>query len=117
MIADKIIAPCVVVCPDLYIDYGGSQYINSDYVGHHGDHIVKELIPYVEKNFSVLAGSRHRAILGMSSGGFGALRFAMDYDDAFGAVACHAGGATGGRVWLHTSESGKSYLLIGAKTK
>ncbi|MEI6398985.1 MAG: hypothetical protein WCO71_09460, partial [Pseudomonadota bacterium] len=41
LIAAKVIPPCVVVCPDLYIDYGGSQYINSDYVGHHGDHIVK----------------------------------------------------------------------------
>ena len=90
-IATKVIPPCVVVCPDLYIDYGGSQYINSDYVGHHGDHIVKELIPYVENKLPVLSGARHRGVLGRSSGGFGALRLAMDYDDAFAAVACHAG--------------------------
>ena len=91
LIKSKIIPPCVLICPDLYIDYGGSQYINSDYVGHHGDHIVKELIPYVEKNFPVLEGAGHRAVLGRSSGGFGALRLAMDYDNTFAAVACHAG--------------------------
>jgi enterochelin esterase family protein len=91
LIDANIIPPCVVVCPDLYIDYGGSQYINSEWVGNHGDHIVQELIPYVENNFPVLPGSRHRCVLGRSSGGFGALRLAMDYDDTFAAVGCHAG--------------------------
>ena len=83
--------PCIVVCPDLYIDLGGSQYINSSYVGNHADHMVSELIPYVENNFPALAGPKHRAITGRSSGGFGALRFGMDYPGVFGAVACHAG--------------------------
>lgn len=91
LISTKSIPPCVVVCPDLYTDFGGSQYINSSWLGNHGDHIINELIPYVEQHFPVLTGARHRAAIGRSSGGFGALRFAMDYDDAFGAVACHAG--------------------------
>jgi S-formylglutathione hydrolase FrmB len=91
LIDSKVIPPCVVICPDLYVDYGGSQYINSAWVGHHSDHIVKELIPFVEANFPVLPGSHHRAALGRSSGGFGALRLVMDYDDSFGAAACHAG--------------------------
>ena len=91
LISTKVMAPCVVVCPDLYTEFGGSQYINSSWIGGHGDHVVKELIPFVEKHFSVLKGSRHRAVIGRSSGGFGALRFAMDYDEAFGAMACHAG--------------------------
>ncbi len=91
LITTKVIPPCVVVCPDLYVDYGGSQYVNSDWIGHHGDHIVHELVPFVERHFPVLTGAQHRAILGRSSGGFGALRFVMDYDDSFAAVGCHAG--------------------------
>ncbi len=91
LIETKAIPPCIVVCPDLYVEYGGSQYINSDWVGHHSDHIIYELIPFVETHFPVLHGRDHRAVLGRSSGGFGALRLVMDYDDVFGAAACHAG--------------------------
>lgn len=91
LIAAGSMPPCVVVCPDLYIDLGGSQYINSSFIGNHADHIVSELIPYVENHFPVLKGSNHRAIAGRSSGGFGALRFGMDYPSVFSAVACHAG--------------------------
>jgi enterochelin esterase family protein len=80
-----------VICPDLYIDYGGSQYINSSWIGNHADHILQELIPYVEQNFPVKKGFQHRAALGRSSGGFGALRFALDFDGSFAAIACHAG--------------------------
>ena len=83
--------PCVVVCPDLYTSFGGSQYINSPYLGDHGDHIVHELIPYVEANYPVIPGARSRAVFGRSSGGFGALRLAMDYPGTFAAVACHSG--------------------------
>ena len=91
LINEKIIPPCVVICPDLYIDYGGSQYINSPWIGHHADHIVKELIPWVESNLPVARDAARRCVLGRSSGGFGALRFVMDFDDCFAAAACHAG--------------------------
>lgn len=87
----KLMPPCVIICPDLYIDFGGSQYINSSYIGNHADHIASELIPYIEQNFPVLKGYKHRAIAGRSSGGFGALRFGMDTSHTFAAVACHAG--------------------------
>ncbi len=83
--------PCVVVCPDLFTRFGGSQYINSSYLGPHGDHLVKELIPYIEQHFPVLPGAASRAVFGRSSGGFGALRLAMDYPGTFAAVACHSG--------------------------
>jgi len=91
LIASGVMPPCIVICPDLYIDFGGSQYLNSSYVGNHADHIVSELIPFVENNFSALKGHKHRAVVGRSSGGFGALRFGMDYPATFAAVACHAG--------------------------
>lgn len=91
LISEKKIPACIVVSPDLYTSFGGSQYINSDYFGNHGDHIVNELIPYIENNFPVLKGPQYRGVFGRSSGGFGALRLAMAYPDTFGSVACHSG--------------------------
>lgn len=91
LIQNKIIPACVVVCPDLFIDYGGSQFIDSEWVGAHASHMVEELVPWVEANLPVLPGAKHRGVFGRSSGGFGALRLAMDFPGVFHAVACHAG--------------------------
>ena len=38
-----------------------------------------------------MKGAQHRGLFGRSSGGFGALRLAMDFPGHFGAVACHSG--------------------------
>lgn len=91
LIQSKQMPPCVVVCPDLYIDYGGSQFIDSEWIGPHARHIAEELIPWIETHLPVLNGAQHRGVFGRSSGGFGALRLAMDFSNLFQAVACHAG--------------------------
>jgi len=91
LIKQKVIPPTIVVCPDLYTEYGGSQYIDSEFFGAHSTHLVEEVFPFVENEFPVLAGSRHRGIFGRSSGGFGALRLAMDYPGVVNSVACHSG--------------------------
>lgn len=86
-----LIKPAIFVCPDLYTSFGGSQYINSDYLGRHGDHLIEELIPFIEDQYPALPGVESRAVFGRSSGGFGALRLVMDYPGSFAAVACHSG--------------------------
>ncbi len=90
LIAAEEIPPVVVVCPDLYTYFGGSQYINSDFLGAHGDFLVDELLPFVEEHFPVKKGAPWRAVFGRSSGGYGALRLAIDYPGAFAAIACHS---------------------------
>ena len=84
-------APAVVVSVDLFTSFGGSQYINSYFFGPHGDHICEELIPFCERELPILKGPDHRGVFGRSSGGYGALRLALDYPGVFGAVACHSG--------------------------
>lgn len=91
LISTGKMAPCIVVCPDLFTSFGGSQYINSSFLGAHADHLVHELVPYIESQFPVLKGPGSRGVFGRSSGGFGALRLALDFPGTFAAVACHAG--------------------------
>ncbi|MFW7381815.1 MAG: alpha/beta hydrolase [Oligoflexus sp.] len=91
LISKELMKPSIVVCPDLYTAFGGSQYINSSYLGRHADYIVDELIPYIENRYPVAKGAAHRGVFGRSSGGFGALRLAMDYPGRFAAIACHSG--------------------------
>ncbi|MBE8720979.1 alpha/beta hydrolase [Sphingobacterium pedocola] len=80
-----------VVCPD-----GG---FNSWYWDIDGDNnyqyetfISKELVEFVEKNYSVRAGREARAITGLSMGGHGALYLAIRHQDVFGAAGSTAGG-------------------------
>lgn len=81
--------PFVLACPDFYTPFGGSQYVNSDFLGLHADAFVNDMIPVLEQSLPVIPGLR--GVLGISSGGFGALRLGMDYPGAFQAVACHSG--------------------------
>ncbi|MCS6914044.1 MAG: alpha/beta hydrolase-fold protein [Myxococcales bacterium] len=79
---------CIVVLPDCFTALGGSQYVNSPVLGHHEDHLVQEVLPLVDRHYRTLP---RRAVVGRSSGGFGAMWLAMNHPDLFCAVGCHAG--------------------------
>ena len=81
----------ILVMPDCATRYGGSQYLDSSATGRYETHLVTELVALVDRRFRTLATREHRAILGKSSGGYGAIVQAMRHPDVFGAVACHSG--------------------------
>jgi enterochelin esterase family protein len=81
----------ILVMPDCFTRFGGSQYVDSTATGRYETHLVNELVPWVDARYRTLAAREHRGIAGKSSGGFGAMRLAMLHPDVFGAVACHSG--------------------------
>jgi enterochelin esterase family protein len=83
--------PLIAVAPDCFTRYGGSQYVNSAATGRYQDYLVDEVVDFVDARYRTLAGPRGRAVVGRSSGGYGALRALMDRPEVFGAAACHAG--------------------------
>lgn len=91
LIEEGCIPPCIVIFPDLYTPYGGSQYIDSRYFGDHASFITDDLIKTIENKYFVSTRAGDRLVLGRSSGGFGALRLGIDFPDTFGGVACHSG--------------------------
>jgi S-formylglutathione hydrolase FrmB len=88
LIATKKMAEAIVVMPDCFTRYGGSQYLNSTATGRYEDHIVRELVPYVDEHYRTTG---RRAVLGKSSGGYGAMVLGMRHPDVFQALACHSG--------------------------
>ncbi len=52
--------------------------------------LIKELIPFIDKNYRTIAERRARAIEGFSMGGFGALKFAFKYPELFCSVVSGA---------------------------
>lgn len=83
--------PMIVVLPDMWTRFGSSQFINSAGMGRYEDFLIHELVPLVDRNYRSIAHRDQRAIMGRSSGGYGALVQAMRHPEVFGAVACHSG--------------------------
>jgi len=81
----------ILVMPDCATRYGGSQYLDSSATGRYETHLVTELVPQVDRRFRTIAARERRAILGKSSGGYGALVQGMRHPELFGALACHSG--------------------------
>ncbi len=91
LIASQKMGPCVVVFPECFTSLGGNQYLDSPVMGAYASHVHQELIPWAENTFKIKKGAAHRAVLGKSSGGFAAIRFAMDFPGQWGAIANHSG--------------------------
>lgn len=81
----------IIVMPDGFTRYGGSQYLNSSATGRYEDHLVRELVPWVDRRYRTIPTPAARAIAGKSSGGYGALVQATRHPDVWGLVACHSG--------------------------
>lgn len=93
LIARESIAEMIVVMPDCFTRLGGSQYINSEATGRYEDYLVEEIVPFVDSSFRTRAERGARAVMGKSSGGYGALVHGMRHADIFGLVASHSGDA------------------------
>lgn len=91
LINDGKIKPMIAVLPDCFTRYGGSQYINSSATGNYEDYLIKEIVPFVDENFRTIKDKNSRAVMGKSSGGYGALIMALRHADLFG-LACSTSG-------------------------
>ncbi len=91
LISENKIKPMIAVMPDCFTHYGGSQYINSSATGDYEDYLTREIVPFVDETFSTLADKNSRAVMGKSSGGYGALMMALRHSDLFG-LACSTSG-------------------------
>ena len=91
LIAGGRMQPMIVAMPDCVTHLGGSQYINSGATGRYEDYLIDEIVPFVDACFRTRATRDARAILGKSSGGYGAVIQAMRHPEIFGLAASHSG--------------------------
>lgn len=81
----------ILVSPDCMTRWGGSQFIDSAATGPYQRYVVEEVLPFVDARYRTIPKREARAVVGRSSGGFGALRLGLDRPEAFAAYASHAG--------------------------
>jgi S-formylglutathione hydrolase len=83
-IENDLVAPMVSVMPST----GRSFYMNfRDGSQKWEDFVMKDLLPYMRKNFNVVQGRQGTFITGISMGGQGSLRMAIKHPEVFQAVA------------------------------
>jgi S-formylglutathione hydrolase FrmB len=85
--------PAIVVYVDAWTAYGGSQFVDSPGTGRYHSYLCDEVVPWVDARYRTIPAAASRAIMGKSSGGFGAMITPMLRPDLFGALATHAGDA------------------------
>ena len=65
--------PAIVVYVDAWTAYGGSQFVDSPGTGQYHSYLCDEVVPWVDTRYRTDATPGRRAIMGKSSGGFGAM--------------------------------------------
>ncbi len=105
LIDSKELRPLIVVLPQ-----GDSSYwVNhADDGSLWGDYVWQDLVHQVDSTFRTLPDAQHRAIGGLSMGGFGALVQAFTHPDVFGGVGAHSPS-------LHSPADGEAFLGAGSE--
>ena len=68
--------------------YSDSSTVSND---KYESYIIQELIPEVDKNFRTIPDRNHRAVAGLSMGGYGSIKFGLKYPEKFVLVGSFSG--------------------------
>jgi putative tributyrin esterase len=86
MITRGEIDPFLIVLPN-----GGANYwVNQATGARWADYVVDDVVQQVDRDYRTIDSPHSRAIGGLSMGGEGALRVAMQHPDVFGIAAAHS---------------------------
>ncbi|MDN3642012.1 alpha/beta hydrolase [Lutimonas halocynthiae] len=91
LIDSGLIDPMIIVMPNAESMYGFSWYSNSELNGGFEDYIVNDLVSFIDSNYRTFANKDGRAVIGVSQGGYGAVKIGMQHPDKFGVIAGHSG--------------------------
>ncbi len=93
LIAQRRMPHAILVLVDGFTRLGGSQYLDSIHNGNYATYVVRDVIGHVDATYRTIAREGGRAVLGKSSGGFGAMHLVMEHPGTFAAFASHSGDA------------------------
>jgi S-formylglutathione hydrolase FrmB len=83
----------ILAIVDGFTRLGGSQYVDSIHNGAYATYVVRDVVGHVDQRYRTIAAEGGRAVLGKSSGGFGAMHLVLAHPGTFAAFASHSGDA------------------------
>jgi S-formylglutathione hydrolase FrmB len=93
LIKERSMPPALLVIVDGFTRLGGSQYLDSVHNGAYATYTVRDVVGHVDRTFRTIPTEGGRAVLGKSSGGFGAMHLVLEHPGTFAAFASHSGDA------------------------
>ncbi|MEZ4266732.1 MAG: alpha/beta hydrolase-fold protein [Myxococcota bacterium] len=91
-LATGVTPPAIVISPDGDDGYWTDHAPSGAVAGPRwGAYVADDLIAWVDARYRTLADREHRAIVGVSMGGYGALSLALSHPDRFGAAVSLSG--------------------------
>jgi enterochelin esterase family protein len=76
---------------------------------NYGDYVALDLVDHVDRTYRTLADRAHRAVMGVSMGGTGALTLGLGYPRVFGAVVSLSGPVT--PLWPTADATGPAHTM------
>ncbi len=93
LIGSGALPPFIAVFVDGWTALGGSQWVNSVAIGRYTDYVVSDVVGWADRELRTIARPEARAVVGKSSGGYGAMVLGSLHPEVFGHLACHSGDA------------------------
>jgi S-formylglutathione hydrolase FrmB len=90
LVASGALPPFVAAFPDGTTALGGTQWTNAPAVGRYQDYVAEDVVRAVEARLGAIPRREARAVVGKSSGGYGALRLGRDRPDVFSLLGVHS---------------------------
>ncbi|MBO1907311.1 enterochelin esterase [Microvirga sp. 3-52] len=95
--------PVAVAFPDCFTRLGGNQYVDSAAMGPWETFLIREMLPFVEERFGC-GGDGRRGVFGKSSGGYGAMVYALRHGGSVWSAAASHSGDVGFEYLYHLGE-------------
>jgi S-formylglutathione hydrolase FrmB len=93
LIVEGKLPPAICVFPDGLTGMGGTQWNNSPALGRYQDFVADEVVSHVDARFRTVPKAHGRAVVGKSSGGYGAMLMGATRSEVFSHVGSIAGDA------------------------
>jgi S-formylglutathione hydrolase FrmB len=90
LVASGALPPFLAAFPDGTTALGGTQWTNAPAVGRYQDYVAEDVVHTVEARLGAIPRREARAVVGKSSGGYGALRLGRDRPDVFSLLGVHS---------------------------
>ncbi|MFZ4619362.1 MAG: alpha/beta hydrolase [Bacteroidota bacterium] len=71
----------IIVCPDGKNGWYSNSVLKKD--ANYEEHIMKDILPGVEKKYRTIQSKFYRGVAGLSMGGYGAIKFGLKYPSTF----------------------------------
>lgn len=101
LIANGAIPPCIGVFVDGWSSLGGSQWINSEGIGQYRNYVARDIVSWADRTLRTIPKGGARALIGKSSGGYGAWVISRFHPEIFQHLGVHSGDAGFEYCYLH----------------